>query len=136
MQSGAVQVLAPSVPEMIPAYESTALLAVMAALVAERGVGVRLGMAADGLVAAVGALTYVEEVHLPAVAAAGWLAAAAVAGDQVARLAGQSPQRDPFGLLVRAHGAGTFALASLVSDVVWIAGLVVAGRVLAAVLLR
>ncbi|GAA1807766.1 hypothetical protein GCM10009795_061170 [Nocardioides hankookensis] len=119
---------------MVPVYESTALLVLMAVLVAEHGVGVRLGAGADCLVAAVGAATYVEGVHLSAAVVALWLAVAATAGDQVARLGGTPPQRDPLHLLGRARTTATYAAASVATAAAWTTGLVVVGRVVVATL--
>jgi membrane protein DedA with SNARE-associated domain len=121
---------------MVPPWESTALLAVVATVIAERGLGVRLGIAVDCLVATFGAVTYAADVRLSAVTAAGWLVAAAVAGDQVARLAGRPSGRDPFGLLRRTRSGGAYALASLGGGVLWSAGLVLTGRLLIAAYLR
>ena len=120
---------------MIPTCESVALLALMAVLVADHGIGVRLGVVADALVAGVGVATYVGDVQLSAPVAALWLVAAAAAGDQVARLGGGPPRRDPLGLLARARTAGTYAAASLVAAATWIVGLVLVGRVAAGVVL-
>ena len=129
----------PNVPGMVPPYESTALLALMAVLVAEHGTGRlggrRLGLAVDVLVAAVGAATYVPGVELSATAAGLWLVAAIVAGDQVARLGGVPPQRDLLGLLGHTRTARTYAVTSLVSAATWVVGLVLVGRLAACVVL-
>ncbi|WP_028645404.1 hypothetical protein [Nocardioides sp. URHA0020] len=120
---------------MGPLYEPTALLVVMAVLVAEHGLAVRLGIAADCLVVTAGAATSWGDVHLSVVEAVWWLTVAAVTGDQVARLGGLPPPRDPLGLLARADTAGWYAVASLCTGVMWTAGLVLAGRVIVGVAL-
>ncbi|GAA4726201.1 hypothetical protein GCM10023350_06160 [Nocardioides endophyticus] len=120
---------------MIAPYESTALLVVAVALVVDHGIGLHRGAAADVLVAAVGAATYVEGVDLSTPVAALWLVAAAVAGDQVARLGGSAPRRDPLGLLAQTHTAGAYAVASLLTAATWTLGLVLTGWTAACVVL-
>jgi membrane protein DedA with SNARE-associated domain len=111
-------------------WEPTLLLVVMTVVFAERGLGVAIGGAVDVLVFGLGALTVGWGLELGWPTAALWVTAAAMAADQVARVGGRSPGRDPFRLLARRRSKVGFALASLASAAVWSIGLVLAGRAL------
>lgn len=115
---------------MLHPWEPTLLLALLALVVADRGLGLVRWYVVDGLLLATLALAPGVSSGLSWQLVWFWLCAAAVAADQASYVAGRSPRRDPFRLLGRARSWPVFALTSVVSAAVWAGALVGGGRLL------
>jgi hypothetical protein len=94
---------------MIP-WEPTALLTLVALVVAQRGLGVAPRFGTDGLVLLAGALTAAPGADLSWETVAFWVSAATVSAEQVARLAGRGPGRDLLTLVWEALRSGGLVL--------------------------
>jgi hypothetical protein len=115
---------------MAQPWEPTLLLALVALVLADRALDLVAAWLVAVLVVVAGAITTWSSFDLSWQIVWLWLAAAAAAGDQVARLGHRQPGHVPFGLLARTRSWPAFAITSVTVAVVWAAGLVLAGRLL------